>query len=89
MEKSVFTPVYDRLREKLLQMRTAAGFTQRDLAQRLGRERSFVSRIELGERRLDLVEFFWLCEACGQDPEDAAVELMRAFRREDRKRRRT
>ena len=49
-------------------MRKAAGLTQRQLAKRLKREHSFVSRIELGERRLDVVEFYWVCRACDQDP---------------------
>ncbi len=68
MEKSIFTPHYDALRARLVEMRKTAGLTQRQLAERLGRERSFVSRIELGERRLDVVELFWVSRACGEDP---------------------
>jgi transcriptional regulator with XRE-family HTH domain len=79
MEKSTFTPLYEHFRRALVSMREAAGMTQRDLAKRLGRERSFVSRIELGERRLDVVEFFWVCHACGQDPAKVASDLMRSF----------
>ncbi len=79
MEKSVFTPLYGRFREKLRELRKAAGLNQRELAARLEREHSFVGRIELGERRLDVVEFFWLCRACGYDPAKACVELMADF----------
>lgn len=50
-------------------MRKGAKLTQRQLAEKLGRERSFVSRIELGERRLDAVELYWVCRACGQNPQ--------------------
>jgi len=46
-------------------MRKEAGLTQRELATRFKREQSFVWRIETGERRLDLVEFFWVCRAMG------------------------
>ena len=88
MEKSTFTPLYDSLRARLVQMRGAAGLTQRDLAERLGRERSFVSRIELGERRLDVVEFFWVCQACGQDAVELAAGVMRDFVTLDRQRKR-
>jgi len=79
MRKSVFTPLYDAFRAKLVEMRKSAKLTQRQLAEKLGRERSFVSRIELGERRLDVVEFFWVCQACGRKPEKIAPELMKAF----------
>lgn len=50
-------------------MRKGAKLSQRQLADKLGRERSFVSRIELGERRLDAVELYWVCRACGQNPQ--------------------
>lgn len=61
----------------LFALRTKAGLTQRQLAERLHRERSLVGRLELGERRLDVVEFFWLCRACGADPVKEAAALMR------------
>jgi DNA-binding XRE family transcriptional regulator len=63
VHQSLLTPHYDAFRAKLVAMREAAGLTQRELAAKLGRERSFVSRIELGERRLDVVEFYWVCRA--------------------------
>lgn len=84
MEKSTFSPLYEMLRERLVQMRTSAGLTQRQLAKKLGREHSFVGRIELGERRLDLVEFFWVCHACGQDAAKVARELMTEFAKQRR-----
>jgi transcriptional regulator with XRE-family HTH domain len=62
-------------------MRTKAEMTQRDLAKKLGRERSFVSRVELGERWLDVFEFYWVCRACGQDAAKVSAELMREFER--------
>ena len=64
-------------------MRKAAGLTQRQLAKRLKREHSFVSRIELGERRLDVVEFYWLCRACDQDPKSIYDELLKKFAKLD------
>ena len=84
MDKSVFTSLYDRFREKLVGMRKDAGLTQRQLAERLGRERSFVARLEMGERRLDVVEFYWVCRACGADPEVMAAGIMRDLKQCDR-----
>lgn len=69
-------------------MRRESGLTQRELAEHLGRERSFVSRVEQGERRVDVVEFYWICCACGVDPSEAAVSLMADFDKLKRKARR-
>jgi transcriptional regulator with XRE-family HTH domain len=57
-------------------MRQAAGMTQRDLAQRLGREQNFVARVEQGQRRVDLVEFVWICRACGGEPLDEIRKII-------------
>jgi transcriptional regulator with XRE-family HTH domain len=61
----------------IVALRTKAGLTQRQLAEKLQRERSFIGRLELGERRLDMVEFFWFCRACEADPVKEAATLMR------------
>lgn len=42
--------------------------TQVELAARLRRHQSFVSKYERGERRLDVVEFCLVAEALGHDP---------------------
>jgi transcriptional regulator with XRE-family HTH domain len=41
---------------------------QADVAGRLGRPQSFVSKYESGERRLDVVEFLVVCAAVQADP---------------------
>jgi len=53
--------------------------TQQQLADALTREQSFVWRIENGERRLDLLEFFWVCQALGQDAKAVYGELAAAW----------
>ena len=83
MQKSTFSPHYKILKTKLVAMRKAAGLTQRQLAKKLNREHSFVSRIELGERRLDVVEFYWVCLACDQDPKTIVDELLKEFAKLD------
>lgn len=64
-KKSVFTPRYERLRSLLVEARKQAGLTQADLATRLGRPQSFVSKYERGERRLDVVELLEVTDAIG------------------------
>ena len=76
MQKSTFSPHYDIFKTKLVAMRKAAVLTQRQLAKKLNREHSFVSRIELGERRLDVVEFYWVCLACEHDPTKSVYALI-------------
>ena len=48
-------------------MRLQAGLTQAEVAARLQRPQSFVSKYESGERRLTLHEVRSICIACGTD----------------------
>ena len=56
MEKSIFSAGHARLLRVLRQVREKAGLTQIQLAKKLGKPQSFVSKYETGERRLDLLE---------------------------------
>jgi len=47
------------------QMRLDAGLRQADLAEKLRRPQSFVSRYESGERRLDVLELRQICAVLG------------------------
>ena len=84
MEKSTFTRHYAGLTERLRRMRREAGLSQRQLARRLRREQTMVARVERGERRLDLVEFYWYCLALKVDSAKAASNFLRECRRQDR-----
>ena len=53
--------------------------TQRDLAHALDREHGMVARIELGERRVDLIEAYQMFTALGADPAKEVADLMRKF----------
>lgn len=79
MRKSTHSPEYAEVLKSLIAMRKAAGLTQRELAKKLKREQSFVWRIEKGERRLDVVEFHWVCEALGASSVDIYTRLARLF----------
>lgn len=65
MEKSIFTPEQEALQLVLRQLRLGVGLRQEDLARLLNEPQSFVSKYELGERRLDLIELRQICRAVG------------------------
>jgi hypothetical protein len=49
------------------------------LAERLGRGRNLVGRLEVGQRRLDVLEFYSICKACNADLKKLLQGLMRKF----------
>ncbi len=65
MPRSRNSPRYALLTRLLVQARLDAGLSQVELASRLRRPQSFVSKYESGERRLDVVEFVEVAEAIG------------------------
>jgi transcriptional regulator with XRE-family HTH domain len=75
--RSLFSPAYRRLCDWLVAGRQAQGMTQFQLAERLGRPQSFVSKYERGERRLDFVEVFEIAEALRVDMCDLVTQLRR------------
>lgn len=63
MPKTIFSSGQDKFLRLLRQTREGAGITQVELARRLKVHQSFVSKIETGERRVDLVELGRICKA--------------------------
>jgi transcriptional regulator with XRE-family HTH domain len=61
--RSVFSQRYAKLCNILISARHEAQLTQIDLAKKLRRPQSFVSKYERGERRLDVIEFIEVTEA--------------------------
>lgn len=52
----------------LVASRREAELTQAQLAERLGKPPSFIAKIEIGERRLDVVEFAAIAKALKLEP---------------------
>ena len=67
MPKSVRSQQYQLFCQLLIEARLKAGLTQAELAEELGRPQSFVSKLENGERRLDIVEFLEVMRALGAE----------------------
>ena len=60
-----YSPRYGRFRALLRKIREEAGLSQTQLAEKLGKAQTFVSKSELGERRIDFLEVLDFCAACG------------------------
>ncbi len=76
MSPSSSDPKYEKFRNLMIKHRLKQNVTQTQLAQRLGRPQSFVSKYENGERRLDLIEFLDIAATLGIDPVDFIKELL-------------
>ncbi|MBN8500658.1 MAG: helix-turn-helix transcriptional regulator [Sphingomonadales bacterium] len=68
MPSSIFTQRHQAFIAFIASTRKGAGVTQAELAARLGKPQSFVSKVERGERRLDVIEFCEVAEALGYGP---------------------
>ena len=68
MPRSAFSREYKKFCALLSAERKAAQLTQADVATKLRKPQSFVSKYEQGERRLDVVEFLHIAKAIGFDP---------------------
>ena len=62
-----YQEAYKSFLTRLIEARKQAGLTQVDVAKRLGRAHSFISKCELGERRVDFVELQQLAKIYNKD----------------------
>jgi transcriptional regulator with XRE-family HTH domain len=76
MSTTKFTHPDKVFRALIKQLRVSQQLTQKQLAERLGRPQSYVSKYELGERRLDFVETFLVCEALDSNVENFSAEFL-------------
>jgi len=77
MTRSVHHPHYQEFLALLREARQASGTTQIELAERLRNRQVFISKIERGVRRLDVIDLFEYCDAAGID----VIALLRRLKR--------
>jgi transcriptional regulator with XRE-family HTH domain len=75
LAKSLRSKRYKDLIGLLVARRQAAAMTQSDLAARLGKSKSFVARLESGQRRITVVEFMTLAKILRFDPYEVISTL--------------
>ncbi|NIF86872.1 helix-turn-helix transcriptional regulator [Burkholderia sp. Cy-637] len=78
MLPSIHHPRYEALRAHLKVLRKDAGLTQVELAARLSIDQSYLSKIERGERYMDVLLYLDWCRACGVAPDQAVMTLVDA-----------
>jgi transcriptional regulator with XRE-family HTH domain len=79
MTESVHSASYSKFIAVLVAARRGAGFTQQEIAGRLGKPQSYVAKIEGGERRLDVVEFIALAKAINVNPKTLFASVVQAM----------
>lgn len=77
MAKTVFTGSHQYLVNTLVEARKKAGLTQTELAERLGKDQTFISLVERSQRRVDVLEFYAFAKALRVDPVDLFSALVR------------
>ncbi|MFT4242174.1 MAG: helix-turn-helix transcriptional regulator [Acidovorax sp.] len=69
---------YEALRKHLKALRRSAGLTQAELAARLKVDQSYISKVERGERYMDVLFYLDWCRACKLQPEVTVHDLVKA-----------
>lgn len=77
MSKTIFGGDHRHLVEVLVQARQQSGLTQAQLADRVQKDQTFISIIERGQRRVDVLEFVALARAMEADPARLFAEVLK------------
>lgn len=88
MAKSLYRTENLEMSALLRQLREDAGMVQTTLAERLGRTQTYVSNVELGIRRLDLVELRDYCVGLQIDLQEFIAQWETRIQRTTKARRR-
>jgi transcriptional regulator with XRE-family HTH domain len=79
VKKTLNKKEYKILLEQLYRLRLGSGLRQSDLADKLQVPQSFISKIESGERRIDLIELREFCIALGSNLKEFINEFEKAL----------
>lgn len=76
LEKTIWTKGNKALAELITNKRKEAGLTQTQLAKAFGQRQTWLSHLESGERRIDVIEFVRLSEVLGFSAVDELRKLI-------------
>lgn len=80
VKKKLYIVQRDRLISLLREMRLEAGLKQSELAARVEKDQTYVSKYESGQRRLDVIEVREICQAIGVSLEEFVKRLEKALK---------
>ena len=75
LRKSIHHQIHRDLRDILIKARKNLHLSQRDLAEQLGVTYSIIGKIETGDRRLDVIEFYEYTKALNLVPSETLFLL--------------
>lgn len=75
MSLTIYHPRYQKLRAQMRMMRLSAGLTQEQMARSLNTTQSHISKIENGDRYIDVLFYIDWCVACGKRAEQAIADI--------------
>ena len=84
LRKSIHHKLHRNLREVFINARKDLDLSQRDLAEKLGVTHSIIGKIETGDRRLDVIEFYEYTKALGLVPSETLFLLFYEHRKHGR-----
>ncbi|MHB8276464.1 MAG: helix-turn-helix domain-containing protein [Candidatus Humimicrobiaceae bacterium] len=67
MKKSIYSNDYNYLTKQLRNARIEAGLNQKEVANKLNRTQSYISKIESGQLRIDVIQLKELAELYKKD----------------------
>lgn len=79
MDKSIWSDGNNALAELIKAKRREAGIKQSDVAKAFGQRQTWMSHLESGERRIDVIEFVKLAVVLNFDPVEELRKLIPAI----------
>lgn len=68
--KTIYNHDYQKLIQSLIALRKTQRLTQAQIAEQLGKPQSYIAKIEVCERKLDILEFVALCHCLNTKASD-------------------
>jgi len=84
LRKSIHHKLHRSLRDILIKTRKDLNLSQRDLAEKLNVTYSVIGKIETGDRRLDVIEFYEYAKILGLVPGETLFLLFHDYHKHER-----
>lgn len=75
MAGAIYSEEQRAVADAFVKARQSANMRQTDLAAKIGKHQSYISDIERGQRRIDVLELFAIAHALGMNPTDLYAHL--------------